>query len=147
LYGSELEGEYNPIEAGLLRPKVKTQEFIGKNALLKLRKKDPDAIMCTLTVDSHHSSNGELRYMLGGEPILTLEGNRIVDAHGRSSYVTSAGSGPSISKHILMAYLPPNYAKDGTSLLVEYFGDQYPVTVAVAGNRSLFDPGNERIRS
>ena len=85
--------------------------------------------------------------MLGGEPILSLDGDRIVDAHGRASYVTSAGSGPSTGKHILMAYLPPQYAKEGTSLLVEYFGDQYPVTVAVAGNSSLFDPDNERIRS
>ncbi|SVD67750.1 uncharacterized protein METZ01_LOCUS420604, partial [marine metagenome] len=50
-------------------------------------------------------------------------------------------------KHILMAYLPPQYAREGTSLLVEYFGSQYPVTVAVAGNGSLFDPDNERIRS
>jgi glycine cleavage system aminomethyltransferase T len=103
--------------------------------------------MCTLTVDSHQSANGKLRYMLGGEPILSLDGDRIVDAHGRSSYVTSAGSGPSMGKHILMAYLPPQYAKAGTSLLVEYFRDHYPVTVEIAGNGSLFDPDNERIRS
>ena len=35
---------------------------------------------------------------------------------------------------------------DHARLLVEYFGSQYPVTVAVAGNGSLFDPDNERIR-
>ena len=147
LFGAELEGEYSPIEAGIMRPKVKFQDFIGKDALVKLREKDSVTTMCTLTVDDHQSTNGELRYMLGGEPILSLDGDRIVDDHGRSSYVTSAGSGPSIGKHILMAYLPPQYAIEGTSLLVEYFGDQYPVTVAVAGNGSLFDPGNERIRS
>ena len=146
LFGAELEGDYNPIEAGLMRPKVKTQDFIGKDALMTLRKKAPITIMCTLTVDNHESSIGELRYMLGGEPILTVDGNRIVDIQGRSSYVTSAGSGPSTGKHILMAYLPSKYAKNGTPLLVEYFGDQYPVTVAVAGNGSLFDPDNERIR-
>ena len=147
LFGAELEGEYTPIEAGLLRPKVKVQDFIGKDALIKLRETDPVTTMCTLTVDDHESDGGERRYMLGGEPILSLDGNRIVDAHGRSSYVTSAGSGPSTGKHILMAYLPPQYAREGTSLLVEYFGSQYPVTVAVAGNGSLFDPDNERIRS
>jgi glycine cleavage system aminomethyltransferase T len=147
LFGAELDGEYTPIEAGLLRPKVKSQDFIGKDALVKLREKDPVTSMCTLTVDNHLSSNGELRYMLGGEPILTLDGDRIVDTHGRSSYVTSAGSGPSTCKHILMAYLPPQYAKAGTSLLVEYFDSQHPITVAVAGNGSLFDPDNERIRS
>jgi glycine cleavage system aminomethyltransferase T len=147
LFGAELEGEYTPIEAGLMRPKVKSQGFIGKDILVKLRETDPLTTMCTLTVDDHQSANGEPRYMLGGEPILTLDGKRIVDAHGRSSYVTSAGSGPSTGKHILMAYLPTQYAREGTSLLVEYFGSQYPVTVAVAGNGSLFDPDNERIRS
>ena len=147
LFGAELEGEYTPIEAGLMRPKVKSQDFIGKDVLVKLREKDPGAIMCTLTVDNHQSSINEPRFMLGGEPILTLQGNRIVDSHSRPSYVTSAGSGPSVGKHILMAYLPPEHAKNGKSLLVEYFGNQYPVTVAVAGNSSLFDPNNERIRS
>jgi hypothetical protein len=34
-----------------------------------------------------------------------------------------------------------------SSLLVEYMGEQYPVTVAVAGATPLFDPSNSRIRS
>jgi glycine cleavage system aminomethyltransferase T len=61
--------------------------------------------------------------------------------------VTSAGAGPSIGKHILMAYLPPENANVGEELLVEYLGEQYPVTVAVAGSTPLFDPDNTRIRS
>ena len=85
--------------------------------------------------------------MLGREPILTLDGERIADAKGRPSYVTSAGSGPSVGKHILMAYLPPAQAREGEKLLVQYMGERYPVTVAVAGSRPLFDPENERIRS
>jgi hypothetical protein len=46
-----------------------------------------------------------------------------------------------------MAYLPPAEAVVGNSLLVEYLGEQYPVTVAVAGATPLFDPDNTRIRS
>lgn len=145
LFGSELDGEYNPVEAGLARPKVKSAKFIGKEAYLKARKEGPAAILCTLTVDDHTSSTGELRYMLGGEPIVTEDGKRIVDSHGRSSYVTSAGAGPSLGKHILMAYLPPDYAKEGQQLAVEYFNERYPVTVAVAGGGSAFDPKNERV--
>jgi glycine cleavage system aminomethyltransferase T len=61
--------------------------------------------------------------------------------------VTSAGSGPSLGQHLLMAYLPPDQAVEGTSLAVEYLGEQYPVTVAVAGSTPLFDPANERVRS
>jgi glycine cleavage system aminomethyltransferase T len=70
-----------------------------------------------------------------------------VDARGRGSYVTSAGAGPSIGKHILLAYLPPEQAREGEQLLVEYLGERYPVTVAVAGPAPVFDPENARIRS
>jgi glycine cleavage system aminomethyltransferase T len=99
--------------------------------------------MCLLTVDDHTSSTGEKRYMLGREPILTLDGEVITDSKGRRSYVTSAGSAPSIGKHVLMAYLPPQYAVPGTTLKVEYLGDQYPVTVG--GQGALFDSSNDRI--
>jgi glycine cleavage system aminomethyltransferase T len=46
-----------------------------------------------------------------------------------------------------MSYLPPEHAVVGTKLLVEYFGERYPVTVAVASATPLFDPENARIRS
>ena len=85
--------------------------------------------------------------MLGREPVVTPDGARIVDSKGRGSYVTSAGAGPSIGKHILLAYLPPEHAVEGSGLLVQYMGERYPVTVAVAGSRPLFDPENTRIRS
>jgi heterotetrameric sarcosine oxidase gamma subunit len=146
-FGAELTPDYTLTEAGMTRPKVKEQAFIGKEAYLRQREEPPCAILCTLTVDSHTSADRTPRYMLGGEPILSPAGERLVDAKGRPSYVTSAGSGPSVGKHLLMAYLPPEYAVEGGSLLVEYMGEQYPVTVAVAGSTPLFDPGNERIRS
>jgi glycine cleavage system aminomethyltransferase T len=87
------------------------------------------------------------RYMLGREPVLTLEGAPLVDARGRGSYVTTAGSGPSVGKHILLAYLPPEEAREGSRLSVEYFGERYPVTVAVAGSTPLFDPQNARVKA
>jgi glycine cleavage system aminomethyltransferase T len=82
--------------------------------------------------------------MIGGEPVLSLDGERLVDAVGRPSYVTSAGSGPSVGRHLLMAYLPPDRSAVGTSLLVEYMGEQYPVTVASHG--AVFDPDGSRMR-
>ena len=146
-YGNELTPDYNLVEAGMTRPRVKEQPFIGKEAYLAQRDTPPAAVMCTLTVDDHASSGGQLRYMLGGEPILSTGGERLVDSAGRPSYVTSAGAGPSVGKHLLMAYLPPQHAQQGTRLAVEYFGEQYPVTVAVAGSTPLFDPENARVRS
>jgi glycine cleavage system aminomethyltransferase T len=104
-------------------------------------------VLCTLTVDDHRSADGQLRYMLGGEPVLAADGEPLVDSKGRPSYVTSAGSGPSTGKHLLMAYLPPRMPARGRASSWEYLGERYPVTVAVAGSTPLFDPENERIRS
>jgi glycine cleavage system aminomethyltransferase T/glycine/D-amino acid oxidase-like deaminating enzyme len=146
-YGAELESEYTVVEAGMAPPRVKDEDFVGKEAHLRHREAEPAAILCTLTVDDHTSSSGVERYPLGREPVLTRAGEPLVDAKGRRSYVTSAGTGPSVGKHILLAYLPPEHAQVGAELAVEYLGERYPVTVAVAGSTPLFDPENARIRS
>jgi glycine cleavage system aminomethyltransferase T len=146
-YGTELESEYTVVEAGMGTPKVKEQDFVGREAYLKAREEEPVTILCTLTVDDHTSSNGVARFPQGREPVVTSSGERIVDDKGRGSYVTSAGAGPSVGKHILMAYLPPKHAEAGAELAVEYMGDRYPITVAVAGPTPLFDPENVRVRS
>jgi glycine cleavage system aminomethyltransferase T/glycine/D-amino acid oxidase-like deaminating enzyme len=146
LYGAELESEFDVVEAGMQRPTVKEAAFVGKEAHLRHREEEPAAMLCTLTVDDPTSASGVKRYMLGREPILTAEGQRIVDSKGRGSYVTSAGSAPSLGQHLLMAYLPPGHAQEGNRLLVQYMGERYPVTVAVAGSRPLFDPENARVR-
>jgi glycine cleavage system aminomethyltransferase T len=146
-YGAELEGEYDVVEAGMAWGKVKDADFIGKDAHVAQRAAEPAARCCTLTVDDHTSKSGVKRYMLGGEPIVESDGSPITDAKGRRSYVTSAGAGPSIGKHILMAYLPPEHAVVGAGLHVQYMGELYPVTVGSVDATSLFDPSNERIRS
>jgi glycine cleavage system aminomethyltransferase T/glycine/D-amino acid oxidase-like deaminating enzyme len=148
LMGAELESEYNPVEAGLARPKVKSADFMGKAAYLAAREETPTAIMCTLTMDSQRSAAGIDRFPTGGnEPILTLTGERILDAKGRVSRVTTAGSGPSVGAYLLLAYLPPEHAVEGTKLQVMYMNECYPVTVARAGSRPLFDPDDSRMKS
>jgi len=147
-YGAELETEYNVVEAGMQRPKVKEQDFVGKEAHLRHREEEPAAILCTLTIDDHVSAAGVKRYPLGREPITLRNGTPLTDAKGRRSYVTSAGAGPSLGKYILLAYLPPEQAVEGSeALAVEYMHERFPVTVAVAGATAPFDPENERIRS
>jgi glycine cleavage system aminomethyltransferase T len=146
-HGAELDLEFDLVEADMLRPKVKEAAFIGRDAYLAQRSRPPVATLSTLTVDDNTSSSGVKRYMLGKEPILTAAGAPITDAKGRRSFVTSAGSGPSVGKHILLSYLPPDYAVAGTKLLVEYFGERYPVTVDVVGSTPLFDPDNARVRA
>ena len=126
--------------------KVKSADFVGKEAHLRHREAEPAAVLCTLTVDDHTSKSGQKRYMLGREPILAKDGTPLEDAHGRRSYVTSAGAGPSIGKHMLLAYLPPERANVGEELLVEYLGEHYPVTVQTNDSTPVFDAENSRIR-
>ena len=148
LMGAELESEYNPVEAGLARPRVKAANFIGKEAYLEAREAEPAAVLCTLTVEDNTDSQGRRRFMQGGnEPILTPDGERIVDAHGRVSRVTTAGGAPSVDAYVLMAYLPPEYAVVGTDLLVMYMNETFPVKVAVAGPGGIFDPADSRMKS
>ena len=147
-YGAELESEYTVVEAGMQRPKVKEQDFVGKEAHLRHREEEPAAILCTLTIDDHTSTSGVKRYPLGREPITLRDGTPLTDAKGRRSYVTSAGAGPSLGAYLLFAYLPPEHATEGSQeLAVEYMHEHFPVTVARVGAVPLFDPENTRIRA
>ena len=145
-YGAELDAERTIVEAAMQRPKVKAADFVGREAYLAQREAAPAAVLCTMTVDDHTSASGTKRYMLGGEPILTRDGGILTDGHGHHPYVTSAGSAPSLGKHILMAYLPPDQATIGNELAVSYMEELYPVTVGSVDATPLLDPGNERIR-
>ena len=146
-FGAELTPDYTLVEAGMTRPKVKAQDVHRQGGV-------PAAAGRAAVRGDVHADRGLAR--VGGrvaavhagrraDPV--ARGERLVDAKGRPSYVTSAGSGPSVGKHLLMAYLPADHAVEGSSLLVEYMGEQYPVTVARASATPLFDPANERIRS
>ena len=132
------------------RPKVKAAEFVGREAYLaqraSLETSEPATVLCTMTVDDHTSASGIKRYMLGGEPILTRDGGTLTDGHGHHPYVTSAGSAPSLGKHVLLAYLPPEEARIGNGLAVSYMEELYPVTVDSVDATSVFDPSNERMR-
>jgi len=145
-YGAELDAERSIVEAGMQRPKVKAAGFVGREPYLAQRDRAPLSVLCTLTVEDHTSASGLKRYMLGGEPILTRAGGVLTDGHGHHPYVTSAGSAPSVGKHLLLAYLPPEHAVIGTELAVSYMEELFPVTVRSVDATPLFDPGNERMR-
>ena len=74
-----------------------------------------------------HVVGGRARAIpLGREPILTRDGEPLVDAKGRRSYVTSAGAAPSVGKHVLMAYLPPDRAEVGAAARRRVHGRALP---------------------
>jgi glycine cleavage system aminomethyltransferase T/glycine/D-amino acid oxidase-like deaminating enzyme len=146
LQGAELESEYNPVEAGLSRPRVKSADFVGKDAYVAAREAgEAEVLMCTMTVDDQTDSQGRVRWMQGGnEPLCDMAGETIVDSHGRVSRVTTAGYGPSVAKMILMGYLPREMAMAGTKLQVMYMNEYFPVTVV--GTGGPFDPDDTRLK-
>jgi glycine cleavage system aminomethyltransferase T len=145
-YGYELDGERTIVEAAMQRPKVKAADFVGRERYLAQREEAPKTVLCTLTVEDHTSASGTKRYMLGGEPILTRDGGTLTDGHGHHPYVTTAGSAPSLGKHVLLAYLPPEEARIGNELAVSYMEELYPVVVGSVDATPLLDPANERLR-
>jgi glycine cleavage system aminomethyltransferase T/glycine/D-amino acid oxidase-like deaminating enzyme len=145
LMGAELEIDYNPAEAGLTFHGVKDADFVGKEAYVEAIEAENAATLCTLSVTDHAPDGGEPRFMTGGEPILDQDGDVLIDDEGRRSYVTSAGTGPSVGKHLLLSYLPQEYANEGEELQVEYFGQHYPVEVEVVGHGGVFDPEGDRL--
>ena len=131
LWGTDIHTEYNPYEANLgWSVKLKKGDFIGREALLKLKAKGIKQKLCCLTLDDSQA------VLLGKEPIFNNE--------HCLGYVCSANFGYSVGKFIAYGYLPLNYAKLGTKLEVEYFGKRFGATVS---DEPLFDPKMNRLKS
>ncbi|WP_114855944.1 FAD-dependent oxidoreductase [Brachybacterium sp. YJGR34] len=145
LMGAELTAEFDPVEAGLALPKVKRADFVGKQAYLAAREGTPAALLCTLAMEPPAGGTPP-RFPTGGEPVLAPDGDVLVDARGRRSFVTSAGPAPSLGRYLLMAYLPAERAREGESLQVQYLGGRHAVTVLTVGRTPPFDPDDARMK-
>lgn len=145
LIGADMDQEYTAAEAGRTRLGLKDEDFIGKAEYSEYLDETPVAKIATLSVDDHAPDGGERRFMIGHPPIVDENGDVLKDSKGRTSFVTSAGTGPSVGKHLMMAYLPIDLAEVGQQLYVEYFGQQYPVTVESVGTTPVFDPDHSRM--
>ncbi|MBM3180702.1 MAG: FAD-dependent oxidoreductase [Chloroflexi bacterium] len=129
-WSGEISPDYTPYEAGLgFAVKLDKTEFIGKDALVKQKKEGIKRKLCTITLSDDRT------IVLGKEPIRI--GDNII------GWIASGGFGYSMNKSIAYAYLPMEYAKVGTKLQVECFGEQVSAEVAQA---VLWDPKAERIR-
>lgn len=149
LQNADLLTEYNLLEAGLARPKVKAAEFRGKAANIQQRAQDYQAAtLCTLTVTDSTDRDGVTRFMTGNCPIVDPKTNEVlIDSLGRRSYTTSLAYGPTIGKNIALGYLPHGYCEEGRMLEIEFFNQKFPVQVEAVGMKSLYDPTNARMKS
>lgn len=131
LWGTDMYTEYNAYEAGLgWTVKLdKPDDFLGKSASAAIKAQGIKKKLCCLTLEHPRAA------AFGYEPIFS-NGNCI-------GHVTSANYGYSVGKYILYGYLPKEYAKPGTDLWIEYFGERYAVQVA---SDPQFDPKGERMK-
>lgn len=125
----------NPYEAGLgFCVKLNKGDFIGRDALLKIKSQGWQRRLCTLRL------NDDACVVYGGEAVYA--GN---PGHRRIvSRLRSGGYGYTVGKNIGYAYLPLDLAKEGTSLEIEVFGQRIAADVAAD---VLYDPRGERIRA
>jgi glycine cleavage system aminomethyltransferase T/glycine/D-amino acid oxidase-like deaminating enzyme len=149
LQNADLLTEYNLLEADLARPKVKEADFRGKAKHLEHRARDHQpAMLCTLVITDNIDGKGVARHPVGALPVIDPDTDEtLVDELGRRSFTTSIAFGPSIGKNIALAYLPWSYCQEGRRLVVEYFGETYPVEIASVGYKPLYDPENLKPRS
>ena len=131
LWGNDIHTEYNPYEAGLgFAVRMRKGEFVGREALGKLRAQGLTRRLCCMTLDDPNC------VVVGKEPI--LDGDRVL------GYVTSANYGHSIGRGIVYGYLPIDHAEAGTKVDVLYFGERLQATVA---NEPIYDPDGRRMKA
>ena len=113
-YGDELDAEYDLVEAGMQRPKVKDADFVGREAYLKQRDEPPAALLCTLTLDHQTSAScrpGPLHARRRADP--DPAGEPLTDALGHHRTSRVPGPARRSGKHLLMSYLPPERGGGG----------------------------------
>jgi dimethylglycine oxidase len=129
-YGTDMNSEHSPHEAGLAFAVRKGGGFTGAEALGKI---DPTALnkklVCLVLDNPQH-------IVLGKEPV--LHQGKVV------GYVTSAYFGHAIGKPLAYAWVPAALSAPGTALAIRYFDNDYPATI---GQDPQFDPQMTRLRS
>ncbi len=129
-WSADITPSENPYEAGLgFCVRLDKGEFIGRQALLKIKTEGIKQRLCALTLD------GSACVLYGGEAVYS--DSNIV---GR---LRSGGYGYTVGKNIGYVYLPLELAGVGTTLDVEMFGERIHAQVAPD---VLHDPKGERLR-
>jgi glycine cleavage system T protein len=131
-YTADVTPLENPYAAGLgFCVQLDKGDFIGRQALLKVKAAGLTRKLCTLVLDGD-----EFVPIYGGEAVY-LDGKVI-------SRVRSGGYGYTVRRNIVYAYLPLELAKTGTRLQVEVFEKLAGAEVAPT---ALFDPKGERLKA
>ena len=128
LWGTDIDTDSNPYEAGLPFAVDMDTDFIGKEALETANAAGIDSQITPLTLDESTD------ILMSGRPVLKDD-----EAIG---YVQAADFGYSIGESIAYTYVPAEYAEAGTDVEVLCEGERYDATIR---DEPLFDPGREKL--
>ncbi len=113
LYGHELDRQTNPLEAGLdFAIKLKSGDFYGRDALLKIREQGVARKLLGFEVDGRRIPRQGASIVHGGESVGT---------------VTSGTKSPSQGNVICMGYVPAALAGETSGWEVEISSKRYPL--------------------
>jgi len=128
LWGTDIDTDANPYEAGLSFAVDLDTDFVGKEALEAAKAEGIDNEITPITLDDSTD------ILLSGRPVL-VDGEAV-------GYVQAADVGYTIGESIAYTYLPTEYTDAGTAVQVECEGEVYDATVR---DEPLFDAGRDKI--
>jgi len=130
-WGSELTPEYTPFDAGLgFCVALEKDDFIGKEALTKVKTEGSGWKLCSFTLDSQ-------------EPLM-LHGSAPIIHRGKVLGVTtSSGYGHTVKKNICYGYIPVEDAGSDDGFEIEVYKKLYPLRLEPS--RVLYDPERKKI--
>lgn len=129
-WGSELTPEYTPFDAGLgFCVALKKNEFIGKEALVRIKAEGPKFNLCSFTIDA-------------GKPLM-IQGSAPIILNGKVVGVTSSsGYGHTIGKNICYGYISADLT-DKEGFEIESYKKVYGAKRE--SSRLLYDPERKKI--
>lgn len=126
----ELTNEITTIEAGLDRFVKMDKDFVGREALLRLKEEGIVWKMVYVEVDAKDAD------VAGGEPV--LDGDKVIGV------TTSGGYGHIVQKSLAFAYVELGYESAGSTFDIEILGERCRSTVLA---EPAYDPQNARLRA
>ncbi|MCU0342438.1 MAG: glycine cleavage system aminomethyltransferase GcvT [Ignavibacterium sp.] len=115
LYGNDIDQTTNPLEAGLgWITKLTKSEFIGKDALLKVKEKGLNRKLVAITSD---------------EKTFPRHGYDISVNNNKVGFITSGTVSPMLEKPIAMGYVETKYAEIGSDVNMLIRGKEVPAKV------------------
>jgi len=128
LWGTDIDTDVNPFEAGLPFAVDMDTEFVGRAALEAARAEGIDRRITPLTLDDSTD------IVSSGRPI-TRDGEPI-------GYVQASDYGYSVGESIAYTYVPSDLAEAGTSVRVHCEGETYDATIR---DEPLFDAARDKL--